>query len=307
VTFRRVGTVAVPPGARPGFDHADVYLSGQQSRMYVAHTGADRIDVFDCARREYLRHLLGHPGVAGVLIDSRLDLLLATDRAAARLSVYRVSDERLLAQVAVGQQPNGIALDTGQMRAFTFDLGDPPGVGCTMTVVDLARHVVNAHVALPGRPRWAMYDAGSHLIYANIREPAVIIAIDSATDQIVRSVTVPAVGPHGLAIVDDLLFCAADGGELVVVETSGAIRAHLPLLGAPDVLMYDQELARVYVAIGSPGVVQSFDTRTLQPLETTRTEEGAHTIGWDPQRKELWAFAPKTSAALVFAETPQPS
>lgn len=303
MTLRPVGAIAVPPGVRPGFDHADVYLSGQQSRMYVAHTGADRIDVFDCARRAYVRQLPGHPGVAGVLIDSRRDLLLATDRAAGRLSVYRVSDETLLARVAVGQRPNGIALDTRQMRAFTFDLGDPPGEGCTMTVVDLERHVAIAQLALPGRPRWAAYDDAARVVYANISEPAVIIVVDSATVQIVRSIPVPAVGPHGLAIIDALLFCAADGGELVVLETSGAIRARLPLPGAPDVLMYDRDLGRAYVAMGSPGVVQSFDTRALRRLETTRTEEGAHTIGWDPERKELWAFTPRTSAALVFAET----
>jgi hypothetical protein len=306
MTLRPVGAVAVPPGARPGFDHADVYLSGQQSRMYVAHTGADRIDVFDCARREYVRELTGHPGVAGILIDSHQDLLLATDRAAARLSVYRVSDETLLAHVAVGQRPNGVALDTHRMRAFTFDLGDPPGEGCTMTAVDLERHVVISQLALPGRPRWAAYDEEARVVYANISEPAVIVVVDSATVQIVRSIPVPAVGPHGLAIIDALLFCAADGGELLVLEASGAIRARLPLAGAPDVLMYDRELARAYVAMGSPGVVQSFDTRALRPREITPTEEGAHTIGWDPQRKELWAFAPRSSAALVFADVRSP-
>ena len=80
------------------------------------------------------------------------------------------------------------------------------------------------------------------------------------------------------------------------------MRARLPLTGVPDVLMYDRDLGRAYVAIGSPGFVQSFDTRALRPLETVSTEEGAHTIGWDPARKELWAFAPRASSALVFAD-----
>ena len=172
-----------------------------------------------------------------------------------------------------------------------------------MTVVDLERHVVISQRALPGRPRWAAYDDAARVVYANISEPALIVVVDSATSEIVRSIPVPAAGPHGLALIDGLLFCAADGAELVVLETSGATRARLPLAGAPDVLMYDRELARAYLAIGSPGVVQSFDTKALRLLETVETEEGTHTIGWDPERKELWAFAPRTSAALVFAET----
>jgi DNA-binding beta-propeller fold protein YncE len=300
VTLRRVAVVPVPRGARPGFDHADVYAGRDGSRMYLAHTGADRIDVFACATHAYLRARDGHPGVAGVLIDSQRDVLLATDRGAGRLSVYRASDETLRAQVAVGQRPNGVALDS-RMRAYTFDLGEPPGVGCTFTVVDLERGAVIAQRPLPGRPRWAAYD-DARVVYVNISEPPCIVVIDTETTQIIRSIAVPCAGPHGLDLVDGVLFCAADGRELVVLETSGVVRSRLPLAGAPDVLMYDRDRARAYVAIGSPGVVQSFDTKQLRALETIETDEGAHTIGWDPSRKELWAFAPRTSEAIVFAE-----
>lgn len=67
----RTGFVTVPPGAKPGFDHADVWRAGR--RMYVAHTGADRVDVLDCERQALLRSLPGLPGVAGVLIDEHDD------------------------------------------------------------------------------------------------------------------------------------------------------------------------------------------------------------------------------------------
>jgi len=67
VTLRRVGFTAVPPGASAGFDHADTYLDPRGSRLYVAHTGADRLDVFDCKSGAYLRSIPGFPGVAGVL------------------------------------------------------------------------------------------------------------------------------------------------------------------------------------------------------------------------------------------------
>ncbi len=62
--------------------------------MYVAHTGADRIEVLDCATRSYLHPLSTElPGVAGVLIDEEHDLLFSSDRAAARVSVFRCTDE----------------------------------------------------------------------------------------------------------------------------------------------------------------------------------------------------------------------
>ena len=41
----RTGFIPIPPGAKPGFDHADLYRDASGvSRLYVAQTGADRVD-----------------------------------------------------------------------------------------------------------------------------------------------------------------------------------------------------------------------------------------------------------------------
>ncbi len=302
MTLRRLGFVEVPRGAKSGFDHADVLVTAVGSRMYVAHTGADRVDVFDCRDMRYLHAIEGHPGVAGILIDSALDLMLTTDRGCARLSIYRASDEKLLGQVAVGERPNGVALDVREGRAYTFDLGEPPGVGCTCTIVDVAGRAVIGRIALPGRPRWALYDTSSRSVYANISDPPSIVVIDTSERRIERSIEIPSAGPHGLALIDDALFCATDAGELVVIGRDGAIRASLKLAAAPDVVMFDRGLQRLYVAMGSPGLVQSFDTADLRLVETIETEEGAHTIGWDPELRRLWVFAPRSCGALLYED-----
>jgi DNA-binding beta-propeller fold protein YncE len=137
VTLRRVGLTAVPPGPKPGFDHADTYVDPGGSRLYVAHTGADRVDVLDCVTGRYLRAIADLPGVAGVLIDSAQDLLFTSDRAAARVSIFRASDERLLGRVAVGPRPNALAYDPERRNLFSFDLGEPAGTSCTASVVSV--------------------------------------------------------------------------------------------------------------------------------------------------------------------------
>ena len=55
MSLARVGFIAIPPGAKPGFDHADVHR--ERRRIYVAHTGAGRIEVLDCNACSYLRAL----------------------------------------------------------------------------------------------------------------------------------------------------------------------------------------------------------------------------------------------------------
>jgi DNA-binding beta-propeller fold protein YncE len=151
VSLVRTGLIEVPVGARPGFDHADTYRSGR--RMYVAHTGADRVEVLDCEQRTFSHSLPDLPGVAGVLIDEQGDLLFTSDRAASRVSVFRCSDEQLLGQVEVGPHPNGLAYDSKRRRLYSFNLGEPLGENCTASIVDLDTMAVVGELELPGRPR----------------------------------------------------------------------------------------------------------------------------------------------------------
>jgi len=301
MSLERVGFVAIPPGAQPGFDHADTYRAGR--RMYVAHTGADRVDVLDCRAQTFLRSLPHLPGVAGVLIYVEQDLLFTSDRGAARVSVFRCSDEQLLGRAEVGPHPNGLAYDRRRRRLYAFNLGEPPGENCTASIVDLDAMRVVGELALPGRPRWAVNDEERDRVYANIREPAEILVIDCAQLEIARRLAVPAAGPHGLWLDRGRLFCAADEGALVVLDRdSGDLLGSLPLPGVPDVVICDPELERLYVAIGEPGVVCSFDTERLEPVEVVKTEPGAHTIGWDPDGRRLYAFCPASGGAIVFEE-----
>ncbi|HEY5989393.1 MAG TPA: hypothetical protein VIV12_23890 [Streptosporangiaceae bacterium] len=250
----RSGFIAIPPGPRPGFDHAGLYADGAGARrLYVAHTGADRVDVLDCAAGTYLRALPGHPGVAGVLTDSAEDLLFTSDRAAARVSIYRCSGEKLLGRVEVGAHPNGLAFDPVRGRLFSFNLGQPLGENCTASVIDLARQQVIATIALPGR-RWAVYDTPADQVFVNIRDPAQILAISAAYLMAGRVIGVPADGPHGLWVHGGRLFCAADGNALVVLHRdTGAVETVVPLPGAPDVVMHDPQLRHLYIGIGEPG------------------------------------------------------
>lgn len=299
MSLEQIDFVAIPPGPKPGFDHADVWLGAGGPRMYVAHTGADRVDVIDCRTRTFLRSLADLPGVAGVLVDQEHDLLLTSDRAIARLSVFRCSDEMLLGRVAVGPSPNGLAYDRLRRRLTSFNVGAP----FTASVVDVPSMHAIAEIPLPGRPRWALYDDVRDRVYANISDPPEIVAIDPARSRIGASFPVPNAGPHGLELDAGRLFCAADGGEVVVLDADdGTVVEQLPLLGVPDVVIFDSVSRGLYIAIGDPGVVSSFDVDRVEHRETVETELGAHTTGWDPVTRCLYVFCPQSCGAAIFEE-----
>jgi DNA-binding beta-propeller fold protein YncE len=308
VTLRHVGFTPVPPGARPGFDHADTYVDPRGSQLFVAHTGADRVDILDCRSGTYLGAIPDLPGVAGVLIESQQDLLFTSERAAGRVSLFRCSDRLLIDRVAVGPRPNALAYDRRARRLFSFNLGEPAGINCTASVVSTEECRVTKTIALPGRPRWAICGESSRSVYVNIAEPAMIGVIQADVLMLSGAIPVPAAGPHGLSIVREeqgaSLWCAADAGNLVVIDRdSGAVETTLTLPGTPDVVMYDRDLARLYVAVGSPGTVSAFDARARLHRETIPTEERAHTIGWDPASRRLFVFQPKSCGVVIYEET----
>ena len=243
------------------------------------------------------------PGVAGVLIDEEHDLLFTSDREGARVSIFRCSDEQLLGQVEVGPHPNGLAYDRRRRRLYAFNLGESLGEGCTASLVDLEEMRTIAKLPLPGRPRWALHDEERDRVYANIREPALVAVIDPEAVAIERAFSIPSAGPHGLWLDCGRLFCAADGGALVVLDAdTGETLAGLPLPGAPDVVMRDSDGSRLYVSIGDPGLVASFDSERLEHLETIETEPGAHTSRWDPVGRRLYVFCPASSGAALYED-----
>ena len=118
-----------------------------------------------------------------------------------------------------------------------------------------------------------------------------------------RTLEIPSEGPHALWLDSGQLFCAADGGALVVLDRdSGEVLRSLPLPGVPDVVMHDPDRHRLYLAIGEPGVVCSFDSERLEQVEAVETEEGAHTTGWDPVGRCLYVFCPGSGGAAVYEE-----
>ena len=144
------------------------------------------------------------------------------------------SDEGLLGRVAVGPHPNGLAYDRASRRLYSFNLGEPLGENCSASVIDVGGLEVVAELPLPGRPRWAVYDEERQVVYANIRDPSVIVIVDCGRVEIARVFEVPSDGPHGLWLDGARLLCAADGGNLIALDRdTGSVLQSLPLPGSP--------------------------------------------------------------------------
>jgi len=69
MALKHLGYVELPAHAKPGgFDHAAIHR--RTSRIYVAHTANDSLDVIDGASDSYLRSIPNLAEVAGAPIES---------------------------------------------------------------------------------------------------------------------------------------------------------------------------------------------------------------------------------------------
>ena len=145
---------------------------------------------------------------------------------AARTRSASSSPERdeVLAKVAVGVGPNGLAYDPRRGLLLAANVGDPSRPGSfTVSMVDVAQRKTRiADVPVAGRTRWAIFDPETDCFYVNIADPPQIAVIEaSAPATVARTFAVPAAGPHGLDLdpAGRRLFCACDGKRLIASDS----------------------------------------------------------------------------------------
>jgi DNA-binding beta-propeller fold protein YncE len=304
MALRSVGTAVLPPHRGPGgFDHASVYRGAD--RLYVAHTANDSVEVIDLGSRIHEATLDGFPGVAGAAVCEQRGLLAATCRSEGTVALTPLDEPARVKRINVGARPNGLALASGAGLALAACIGGD-STGPSLAIIGLEGGEVLASAPLPGRPRWTVYDEGAGSFYVNIAAPPEILVVSAAPPfEIVRSIAIPAPGPHGLDLDQrrGLLHCACDAGSVVTVDAaSGRVVAQVTIAGGPDVVFFNPRRDHLYVAIGDPGVLQSIDTGAGRVVETIATEKGAHTFGFDAKREHIYALLPGAHAAAIVAE-----
>ncbi len=176
----------------------------------------------------------------------------------------------------------------------------------TVSVIDVERREMAHSIPVPGRTRWTIFDPAAECFYINIADPFQIVVVESANPtRITRSMEIPAKGPHGLDFdpATNRLFCACDAGKLFALDSStGKILHEADLSGTPDVIFFNAALKHLYVAVGDPGVIDVFETDSLQRVETISTAKSAHTIGFDATHNKVYAFLPESHGASVYLD-----
>jgi len=291
------GTIAIPDSVGSSFDHGA--FDPKTRRVFVAHTGRDRVEVIDHDTGKHLASLPGFKEAAGVAADD--GVVLVTNRGAASMAVVDALSLETRAVFKTGPKPNGVAIAARRSFAIAASIGDEaerPKLH-VISFDGLQQYAVE----LPGAPRWCVTDADAKRVFLAIREPSMVLVAQLPDLTNIEHWKIRAGGAHGLEIDHrrGRLYVACDDKVLTEIDIgSGEVSNEWPIAGAPDVTFLNPTTGLVHVAIGRPGLVESVDPRTGTSVQTM-TGPGAHTTAIvAPDR--LYVFSPSHGAALVFAD-----
>src|SRR5256885_14655850 len=108
MSLRLLGSINLPAHAKEGgFDHAAVHHGS--SRLYIAHTSNDDVDVVDSASDRFRHSMHGLQGVAGVLVSDERDLLFTANRGENTIGIFAAGGEQPVAWLSRCIRSNGLA------------------------------------------------------------------------------------------------------------------------------------------------------------------------------------------------------
>ena len=297
MSLTTVGMIAIPNGRSSAFDHAA--FDPKTRRVFIAHTARDCIEVIDHDAGKHLATLPGFPGAAGAVIDA--GQVVVTNRGAASVSWVDSDTLETRATYATGARPNGAAVVARSGWAVVACIGDEHEKPSLQLFTPAGGR--QASIDLPGRPRWCVTDETAERLFLCIRDPSLVLVVGLPNLQTLAKFRVPTGGAHGLDIdhARRRLYVACDDNALVELDSRcGEVVNIWTIAGPPDVTFFNPATGRVHVAIGEPGVIETFDPRSGKRARTP-TGVGAHTTALvAPDR--LYVISPAHGGVLVLAD-----
>jgi DNA-binding beta-propeller fold protein YncE len=271
----------IPLGGSPSrFD--TVSLDTARDRLYVAHLGDGVILAVDLRRRVVVARIPA-PGVHGVLAVPGLGRIFGTATGDHQLVTVDEQTDSVIARTPAGTYPDGIAYDAGTGQLFVSD-----ELGGVEAIVDARSGHRVGTVKLGGQAGNVQYDPVSRQILVAVQTRNELAVIDPELRRVVRRKSLPGcVHDHGLLLdpAHRLAFVACDGNSrlLVLDLRTLAVRDTQTVGPLPDVLAFDPQLRRLYVAAES-GIVTVFAESggSLRKLGEGFLAQGAHSVAVDP-------------------------
>ncbi len=257
--------------------------------LFIAHLGAGQVVVFDLRQQKVIATIPDIASVHGLVAVPDTDRVYAAATGTHEVAVIDAQTFRVVARAEGGEYPDGLAYDAADQKVF---VSDESGGG--VIVIDARTDQRINRIDLGGEVGNTQYDAVGQQIVAAAQGRNQLALIDPQREQVMTYIDLPGCdGPHGFYVDSSsrTAYVSCEGNaQLVVVDlTARRVVGQASVGDVPDVLAFDAELQRLYVAAES-GVVAVFEVHgsTLQKLGQVYLAPSAHTIAVDSQTHRVY-------------------
>jgi YVTN family beta-propeller protein len=274
-------------GGTTRFDYQS--LDPRTRLLFIAHSGADMVTVFNTASKRVVANIPGIFHVHGVLAVAQLGRVYATDSDGNQVYVIDEHTEDVITKIPVGDGPDGLAYDPITRQVFVSE-----ETGQNEAVIDARSNKLVTTIPLGGEAGNTQYDTVSQRIFVDVQTLDQLVVLDPAVASVVARYPLPGCNhDHGLNIDSPqrLAFIACDGNATLLMMDMRSMKviAEQSVGANPDVLALDSSRHYLYVACES-GVVSVFDEhgQTLQKAGEGFVAVGAHSVAVDQQTHYLY-------------------
>ena len=266
------------------------YFSFHDGVMYVASTSGDIFQVVPGSSGETVRQIAGAGQAHGVAFDPESGLGFSTHSGSNSVDVFSPSDLLVRRHISVADDPDGILYEPWHKLIYAMS-----GDARVANVIDPATETLVGTVSLGGKPESAVYDEQNHVVYQNLVDKHALATVDLGTSKVLGTKKlVGCDGPSGIGM-DQLarrlfIACSRSGKMLVYDPDQQRVIASVATVSAVDVLDYDAEWHRIYLAgsLGVLAVVAQDGADAYRLIDIVRTHFGAHSLGVDPVSHKVY-------------------
>ncbi|MFC4307968.1 YncE family protein [Steroidobacter flavus] len=267
-----------------GYDY--VSIDSAAHRLYMARN--DGVMTVDLKTNKVTPRFVAGDEVAAVLIIPDTSLMLSTNWASGKATLFDRLTGQIKAQIPVGKGPDAALYDPASKLAFVMN-----GESNDVTLVDLTKAAAVATIPVGGKPEAAASD-GHGRVYLNIEDTAEIVVIDSHAHKVVgRYAMKGCKEPTGLAFdpTTGLLISACHNSVAKLIDArTGADKGSAKIGADADGAIFDATKRLVFIPCnsGTMTVLKLDMNGKAQPVQQVQTHEGARTAALDPTTDRLY-------------------
>jgi DNA-binding beta-propeller fold protein YncE len=284
-----LGQPIVVPGTKGRFDYLQV--DEKLNRLLAAHTINKTLDIISLPDGKLVKSV-STGAVQGAVVDTDHNKYYASVSAEKKLAIIDRQTLEITGTVSLPGPADALAYNPKNGMVYVcHDDGED------VWVVDPSAQKIVTAVKIPTQPEFVVYDPVTDKVFQNIKSQPVTIVIDPGLNSVAATwSTVPAEGPHGLAVDPEThrLFSAGKNGKLVVLDSvSGKSLGSVDIAEGVDQIAFDPGNKRIYCAAGQGKLTVLQETEAaVKSLGNVATPAGTHTLAVDSNTHSVWiAFA----------------